>query len=193
MNQIQSRQNLKRRIMKKGCIVLLTVLVVGFFLLSPTMAQGPGSGRGQGVGIHTGEGQGTAWGGSSFARRGMGGGFGMGVPPRRVLEEVLGFTEEQFAALDELKDEMKAAMQPIHDKQIPLHDELREALKSESPDPLTVGTLTIEIHNGREESRELGESFAAAFKDLLTEDQLAKLEEFEKQPRRGFGRRGPRN
>jgi Spy/CpxP family protein refolding chaperone len=164
---------MKRRLMI--AIALFTSLLV----LIPVSAQGPGArGRRPATGL---AGPGGHGGPGEFGPQGE-------VPSRRFLENVLKFTDEQFTALEALLEQHRSVVEPIHEQIRDLERTLRTELEAENPAAATVGQLVIDIHDSRQELLDNREALREGFRALLTEEQLATVEELKSRPRRSRGR-----
>lgn len=108
-----------------------------------------------------------------------------GFFPVNVLTRVLDLSEEQQATLEELLQQLRAAVEPLHDELQSLHEQLGLLLESDDPDVEEVGTAVIAIHQVRQQIAQAREDFAAAFEAILTPEQLEKLQEFLENPGRG--------
>lgn len=115
-------------------------------------------------------------------------------PPVRMLQEVVGLTDEQLSELDRLREEFRVTVEPLFQQARGFRQAVDEELDQEQPSALRVGELVI---SGRDVRRQIGDarqSFRDTFEGILTTEQLEKLEEFkEREPsHRGFrrGRRG---
>ena len=164
---------------KKIAIVMATVLLVGAGFLGSGMAAQRGEGHGA-----------RGFGGSEAFGEGAGG--EMGIPSQRMLRRVLDLTDEQIEEVKLLKEAAKLSLEPLVEERRALREQLKAAMDTDTPDALLVGELVIGSRNVSEDIQAARESFADSFKTILTDEQLAKLEEL--QGRQGSGRghrRGP--
>ena len=156
-------------------IALLTALFGSYAAAQPP--GGGGFGRTQGgPGTHEGS-RGRSW-------RGL-------TPPRRVLENVLEFTDEQFEALDALKADLRATIRPLQSETRGLRESIKAALESENPDATGLGESMIASHGLGQQIRLAQRDFRTSFEEILTDEQLQKLQEWKEHPRRGRGMRRP--
>jgi len=97
------------------------------------------------------------------------------VPPARVLKAALNLSEEQGEALGELikarVEEVKAINEDIHE----LEAQLKELLKSETPDQAEVGGLVLDISELKQEIRQGHEAYQQSFRDMMTAEQTKRL------------------
>ena len=127
--------------------------------------------------------------------RGDRGGPGAGrhfLPPPGYLD----LTEEQAEAAEAIRDNVREQLDAQRQQHHAARQQLRDLLASDSPDPVAVGQLVIEMHGQRDPLRSVLEAAEAEFEALLTDEQLEKWENFKelRQSRRhrGPGRHGSR-
>ncbi len=111
------------------------------------------------------------------------------LPPPRVLEQI-GLTEAQRNEVGQLKQEHRAALEPLLDQTREMRESLKNELDQEDPGALYVGELVIE---GRDLRRRIGETrrtFHESFRALLTPEQLDKWRELRHQRGRRRGSPG---
>jgi len=119
-------------------------------------------------------------------------GFNAGaIPSRRVLERTLDFTEEQFAELEVLLEEHRETTRPIHGEIRALDRQLKAALEEGTAGATEIGQIVLDKHALGGQLRDSQHALQDSFRALLTEEQLATLEEL-RDRRPGRGRRGPR-
>ena len=123
--------------------------------------------------------------------RGMRPGPGMVIPPDNFLINVLELDEDQLAEAAELRESLRATVTPLMQEGRAIRQEVKAQLDSENPDPTTVGELVIAGHALEPQIREASQAAREAFKEILTEEQLEKLENA-RPGRRGMRSRGPR-
>lgn len=180
------RRPSKRRPSRRALRTLVALAVVAFLAAVPAVAQGgPGPGHGHHGGGHHAFGAAEA-------------GFAHGLPGRHMgrLVRFLDLTADQKESAKALFESTRAEVEPIREAQRERHQELRTLLQADSPDAAEVGALVIAIHASRDEVKAIHDAAFAEFKDLLTSEQLAKLERFQEErgdrPHRRHGaRRGP--
>ncbi len=165
---------------KKIAMVMAVVLLVGAGFLGTGMAVQRGGGHGA-----RGMGGPEAFGEDAHHDFGGRGGE-MGIPSQRMLRRVLDLTDEQIEEVGLLKEVVQAAVEPLVEERRALREQLRAAMDVEIPDALLVGDLIISSRNIGEDIQAARESFADSFRVILTDEQIAKLEEL--QGRRGSGR-----
>ena len=174
---------------KNTALLIMTILLIGTGSLGSGMAAPQREGFARPVNFQGGAFDGT--GHPNFGGRSR----GMGIPSQRILQNVLGFTDQQFNQLDLLKEDFRAALKPLLEEQRGLREPLKSALDSDPPDALLVGELVISSRNVMQQIRALRQSFQDSFVTILTVEQVDLLDEFEanRSSRRGFrrGRRQP--
>lgn len=113
------------------------------------------------------------------------GGHGIGrlLPPPGYLD----LTEEQKAAAEKLRDDAKTKIEPLMAGQKAARQQLHSLLESASPDPAAVGTLTIQLHQGRQAVKDVLLATEQSFIALLNDEQKVKYENFRelRRDRRG--------
>ncbi len=119
----------------------------------------------------------------------MGRGDFLPIPPPRVLENVLGLSEEQLGQVKSLLEGHKETVSTFREQLRDLHEAVRSELDSENPDAATVGGLVIESHATQALIKSATEALIDEFESILTAEQLERFEEW--KSRRG-GRRRPR-
>ena len=171
----------------KRTLTIAIVFISSLLLLIPASAQGPKGPRGGGGrgGIGPADGNGPGRGGGRM-------GFNVsGIPSRRVLERALDFTEEQFAALEVLLEEHRAATKPVHAEVRALDRQLRAALEEGTAGATEIGQIVLDKHALGGQLRDSQQTLQDSFRALLTEEQLATLGELRnRRPGRGRGPRG---
>jgi len=106
------------------------------------------------------------------------------IPSTRFLIVGLGLDENQMSEVEEIREKGRATIRPLLKKRRSNRKELRAHLKSDNPDPATVGSLIISSRTIRPEIKAAAESMKTAFEDILTEEQLGKWQHDEVRPRR---------
>ena len=172
---------------KKIAMVMVTVLLIGVGFLGFAMAVQRGGGhgsRGFGGPEAFGEGAGTDFGGR---------GGGVSIPSQRILRRALDLTDEQIEEVNLLKAVVQAAVEPLVEEQRALREQLKAALDVETSDALLVGQLVIAGRDVSEDIQAARESLTDSLRVILTDEQIAKLEELQDRwGSRGGFRRGPR-
>jgi Spy/CpxP family protein refolding chaperone len=87
--------------------------------------------------------------------------------------EALSLTDTQKASLDQLRQNLPAAVAPLVEQRRSYRDQIDTALESASPDPTAIGRLVIADHGVGEQIRAFHDQFQTAFQALLTPEQLA--------------------
>ncbi len=184
--------------MKNGTVTILATLVITSGLLSTTtlVAQGPDGEPGierRGRGGPGAEGFGRRGPGGFGNRRGGPGRFGGGggdgerlIPPSRVLEGVLGFTEAQFAELEVIHEEFRQNVESLVEQKQEIGANLKAELEMEAPSATLIGDLMIAMRDIKRQIQAFGEDFVASFESILTADQLILLEEWKQNQRPTF-------
>jgi len=102
-----------------------------------------------------------------------------------ALKEYLGLTDAQVEQMRDLRRKEASGTQAqsavVRAKAL----ELRQLMRSESPDPAKVGALTIELKEMREEAAAARGGLSDQTKAVLTADQQAKLKQLEETVRLG--------
>lgn len=108
----------------------------------------------------------------------------------RALAAFLNLTPEQVEAARALREDLRAELEPLRETGRALREALRAALEAENPDPATVGAAAIALQEHRGQIRAELEEFEAAFKALLSSEQLERYEIL-REALRAFRHRGP--
>ena len=129
-----------------------------------------------------------------FRRRqpGPGGAMPAGPPPLGHLEQVLDLTDAQKASLEALHEEQRQEAEPILAELRGLHESIRRALESETPDATTIGQAMIVAHAAEQRLRQLHRAGRERLASQLTDEQRARLEAVEKEHGPLAGGRGMR-
>jgi Spy/CpxP family protein refolding chaperone len=107
------------------------------------------------------------------------------------LAQALGLTEEQKASFQAMREQHESEMQPLRDQARALHEKLRAALETESPDAQAVGEATIALHQHRKAVETAQKAFHDKLAAQLTPEQKAKFDALAQRHEmggRGFGR-----
>ena len=110
-------------------------------------------------------------------------GFGRGpggsvIPPRRVVENLPGITEEQLNEIGLLREEVTTTIGPLREQRREFLQTLRFQMDSEAPDPFTVGELFILGRGVAQEIHAAEQDFRETFQAILTSEQLEALKGF---------------
>lgn len=110
-----------------------------------------------------------------------------------VLSETLNLTEELTAAWEKIREGTRATVKPLLEQARQLREEIRTALEAGGADPATIGTKVIAAHELQGKVRAARDADREAFRALLTGDQQARLDAFEKEREaaRPYRRTGP--
>lgn len=76
---------------------------------------------------------------------------GAASPDGPDLRMFLEFSNEQVASLHELQQELRDRVQPVAEQIAETERQLKAALESGAANPLTVGELVLQIHEGQRE------------------------------------------
>ncbi|GAB4253186.1 MAG: hypothetical protein Kow00109_28830 [Acidobacteriota bacterium] len=93
-----------------------------------------------------------------------------------MLARYLELTDEQVEQIQAILEQTRSDVEPLRMQIRELRRQIREALESGAPDPAQVGSWVIEIHNLRLQIRDLHESARQAVYQVLTAEQVEKLE-----------------
>lgn len=176
-------QNNERPLRSRLFLALTLFAALGLLASTPLLAQaGPGHGRGHGPGHGD---AGHAW---ADAEHGEHSGIHRGHLQRLIRH--LDLTADQKESAREIFGAAQDDVEPIRDAQKERHEALRSLLDAGSADAAEVGALMIAMHDSRDQVKTVHEAAMAEFKELLTGEQLAKLESL--HDRRGERRRDRR-
>jgi len=109
------------------------------------------------------------------------------------LTRALDLTEAQQATLETLQATFGDTVRPIFESMRTAREELETLLDAENPDPATVGSKAIAMHQSRTAMKSAHETFEEGIVAMLTETQRAQYEALrDARPERGrFGRHHP--
>lgn len=100
-----------------------------------------------------------------------------GLPqPVVVVASVLQLTEAQVGDLITMVQDREAAIRPIAESLQANHTALAKVLDAATPDPVMVGQLVIDIHNGEKHVGEIAQAAAATFANTLTSEQQERMQ-----------------
>jgi Spy/CpxP family protein refolding chaperone len=105
-----------------------------------------------------------------------------GAPPQRggrmgaLLVQVLQPTPDQLAAWKQLREAQATAMKPLLQNARDLRSQLDTALKATTPDPATIGKLTLALRTARQAIRAQADDSKAKFEATLTPEQKTKFD-----------------
>ena len=127
----------------------------------------------------------------------------MGTPQQRagraaVLAEYLQPTPEQITTWKQLRSDTAAAMKPLAQSAQDLRRQLDAATSAPSPDPATIGKLTLALRSARDQMRSERDASKAKFVATLSPEQKTKFDalqaagSFLKHRRQGANGMAPR-
>jgi len=105
------------------------------------------------------------------------------------MERLLDLDQTQVEALEAIFENQRAATEGDREARRANGEALKSALGEANPDPMTVGELVIESKNLRAASKASHEELKGQIAEILTAEQLAKWEGFQRG--RGSGQHGP--
>lgn len=89
------------------------------------------------------------------------------------LADYLDLTAAQKTQVEQIRERMKAALEPLHEEQRELREAVHTALENNA-DAQTVGTAAIAAHQHREKIRALFDQYDGELEALLTPEQLSR-------------------
>lgn len=92
-----------------------------------------------------------------------------------IVAEYLELDEGQVGSIREISQALREEAMPIRQNVRALKQELKAQFDSDTPDATIVGSLMIQIHEQREELRNLAQARNEAVLDLLSVEQAAKV------------------
>ena len=110
--------------------------------------------------------------GPGMRHHGPGGGHGRHMDSG-ALAEYLSLTEAQKTQVEQLRDKMKAAAEPLREEHRELAEAIHTALENKA-DAATVGAAVIAAHEQREKMRALHEQHETEMEAILTPAQLSR-------------------
>jgi Spy/CpxP family protein refolding chaperone len=121
-----------------------------------------------------------------------GAGPGQGRFPLGPLSRFLDLTGDQVTQTQALLDDLQTAVQPLHEQEKALHQQLDDLLGGDNPDAAAVGALVIQIQGVRDQIKAAHDAFDTSFTALLTATQAERWAIL-KEVRQAFGprHRGP--
>lgn len=108
--------------------------------------------------------------------------------PLGPVSRFLDLTSDQVTQTQALLDDLKTAVQPLHEQEGTLHKQLADLLDSDNPDAAAVGALVIQIQGVRDQIKSARDAFATSFTALLTATQADRWAIL-KEVRQAFGPR----
>ncbi len=162
--------------MKKQTLTLTALAVVTFGWISVASAQGPGGGHMRRPGGHGGQGFGA------------GGADGSQGPPVGMVARHLGLSDEQKEQWKALHEKARETGEPLMKAAQEAKQAFDKALDAENADANAVGQAALAMRGAHQKVEAHRKATFQSVKTILTPEQLAKIEEMEKQgPRRGRG------
>lgn len=110
---------------------------------------------------------------------------------RSLAVRGLDLSDEQKEQIEALRTAHQAEVGPLRESLGSLREELSASLQAEQPSAIEVGDLAIAIDAAKDQIRDSREAFRMGFAELLTDEQLARLERVRERCGQRFGR-GPR-
>lgn len=98
-------------------------------------------------------------------------------PPPAVVAMFLGFTEGQVQQFGVLLNQFQANVGSLQEQVAARQQQLNMLLSQPDPDPTTVGTLVLQVHQLQQQLAALIRNFQSVFAELLTPDQSQKIEQ----------------
>jgi len=95
------------------------------------------------------------------------------------LIEELGLTADQKAEMHQLHEELMAQAKPLLEQHRAQMEEIESLLDADNPDAREIGTRMIAAHATEQKIRAFHDAGKDRFTAILTEEQRAKLKEFE--------------
>jgi molecular chaperone GrpE (heat shock protein) len=97
-----------------------------------------------------------------------------------ALKTFLGLTDQQVEQLVQLRREQQETLGPIREQAAEKQKALRDALAAGSQDAATVGTLTLDLRNLRQQVQQINENYRNRALGLLDDAQKAKLQNLQR-------------
>jgi Spy/CpxP family protein refolding chaperone len=94
----------------------------------------------------------------------------------RLLARYLKLTPEQVKTTQELFKELQATVKPLREARKGLYEAFYDELEAASPNPCSVGSAAIALHENGDKIRAAFEVFDQKFSAILTPEQLAKYQ-----------------
>lgn len=101
-----------------------------------------------------------------------------GRPDPEAVARYLNLSEAQKITWEATHAEMRATMQPLHEKMRATHDRLRALLDSGSNDAAAVGNLMLTIRATDKQIRAAHDNLASKLQSILSAEQKARWEAF---------------
>jgi len=110
-----------------------------------------------------------------------------GGPGRDPIAAMLNLTPDQKTAWEAAKRDFRTANESLFEKQHDAERQLHDALESKSPDPCSIGTLTLSLHAVSDELENAHDALRKKLASILTPEQRAKFESLPPHPPMGGG------
>jgi len=107
---------------------------------------------------------------------------------KAAFAKSLNLTDEQKAAIQPLRDELKTTTQPLMQQMRQQHAQIHASLEA-GADAATIGKQMIAAHALQKQIKAAHDKFNESFSALLTPEQLTKFQALQQQ--RGSWHRGP--
>lgn len=91
------------------------------------------------------------------------------------IKSYLGLSEEQIQQFQTLRQSFRESVRTMMEDTRAKRQQLRDEMARESPSPAIVGDLTVQLQQVRKQVREKHKEFGEQARNLLTEEQKAKL------------------
>ena len=97
-------------------------------------------------------------------------------PPLAILQAALQLTSDQVTTLERLMETRRATVEPLARQAMQQQRSLAEALQSEPPDAVAVGSAMLALRSTGRQIEAHQSQFLQNFQSLLTTEQAARLE-----------------
>jgi Spy/CpxP family protein refolding chaperone len=96
--------------------------------------------------------------------------------PALAVSAFLGFSETQTSTFLQMFTTLQNALHNLQEQMQTKQHQLQELLSMPQPDPASLGRLMLEIHALEMQGQKMLDSYHAAFRELLTPEQLQKVQ-----------------
>jgi Spy/CpxP family protein refolding chaperone len=104
----------------------------------------------------------------------------------RAIARFVHLSEQQIADTRAIFQGLRQTVEPLREQIPPLREELAALLDTEDPAAAEVGQIVIDIDSLGDQIQEAREAAEGEFEALLTEEQLARWEQFQQICRPGY-------
>jgi Spy/CpxP family protein refolding chaperone len=104
----------------------------------------------------------------------------------RAIARFLQLSEQQVEQARAIYQEFRETVEPLREQIPPLREELSTLLEGENPAAAEVGQIVVDIDALHDQVEDAKEAADAEFEALLTEEQLARWQEFQDVCRPGY-------